>query len=309
MAKNTPKKAVVAPVAAQDGGPSAKNRVQDEGDEEDDYDEEADEDYDPSKKQADENEPDSDTDTEQPDYSKLEASTSVVRTRNQRYHEKYAPKAVPGFERDATGLLRDTSSNIDVHSIFSELRDKSTSGVTEDWKAMVASAKESAKKEPVPVSLEPQKVRIESSYTFAGRLITETKLVDANSAEAQAYLNSTSKLTAEAKDASKTRSYVAVVREIKGTGETAELRIKLKRPSLVDKFLTAYGGKRQKLSTLEKSRLDWASFVDSKKLKDDLTTHNKGGYLEKQAFLGRMDAKRDEQYQHAKEMDRKQREN
>lgn len=309
MAKNTPKVAQVRGEPTQKQFEKPQNKGEDVEDEEEDYDEEEDEDYDPSKKQPEENEPESDSDTEQPDYSKLEAATSAVRTRTQRYQDKVAPKAVPGFERDSAGLLRDTSSNIDVQSIFSELRDKSTSRVTQDWQAMVDSAAESAKKEPVPVSLEPEKVRIESSYTFAGRLITETKLVDANSAEAQAYLNSTSKLTAEAKDASKTRSYVAVVREIKGTSMTAELRIKLKRPSLIDKFLTAYGSKKQKLSTLEKSRLDWASFVDSKKLKDDLTTHNRGGYLEKQAFLGRMDARRDEQYQQAKEMDRKQREN
>ncbi|CAH8545893.1 unnamed protein product [Schistosoma turkestanicum] len=53
-----------------------------------------------------------------------------------------------------------------------------------------------------------------------------------------------------------------------------------------------------KLSTLEKSRLDWKQYVQKESLEDDLKAHNKGkeGYLEKQAFFNRA-SEREYQYE------------
>ncbi|XP_055529257.1 craniofacial development protein 1 [Wyeomyia smithii] len=50
-------------------------------------------------------------------------------------------------------------------------------------------------------------------------------------------------------------------------------------------------GKKNKLSTLEKSKLDWNSFKRTEGIEEELQTHNKGkdGYLEKQDFLERAD--------------------
>ncbi|XP_014279302.1 craniofacial development protein 1 [Halyomorpha halys] len=50
-------------------------------------------------------------------------------------------------------------------------------------------------------------------------------------------------------------------------------------------------GKKGKLSTLEKSKLDWDSFKVKEGIAEDLERHNKGrnGYLEKQDFLQRAD--------------------
>ena len=45
--------------------------------------------------------------------------------------------------------------------------------------------------------------------------------------------------------------------------------------------------KPPKLNVLEKSRLDWAGFVDKEGIKDDLKTYNKDGYIERQEFLKR----------------------
>nr|CUU97600.1 hypothetical transcript [Hymenolepis microstoma] len=44
-----------------------------------------------------------------------------------------------------------------------------------------------------------------------------------------------------------------------------------------------------KISTLEKSRLDWESFTEKEGIKDDLKLHNKGkdGYVERKAFEAR----------------------
>ncbi|XP_058464498.1 craniofacial development protein 1 [Malaya genurostris] len=50
-------------------------------------------------------------------------------------------------------------------------------------------------------------------------------------------------------------------------------------------------GKKNKLSTLEKTKLDWNSFKRTEGIEEELQTHNKGknGYLEKQDFLDRAD--------------------
>ncbi|KAK6457778.1 bucentaur or craniofacial development-domain-containing protein [Scheffersomyces xylosifermentans] len=289
-------------------------------DENDDYDEEEDEDYDPEAKpistnQGDEQEEDEDDDDDGdekiPDFSAIESSTSQVRTRNQKLQEKHVEqsKFIGRFEVDSSGLVKDPSYNLDVDEIFKEMKTSNT----KDWqKAVEESSKESKQPEQgqdgvSTVSSEPlgpKKIKIETSYAFAGKLITETKLVDEDSAEAKAYLNSTSVLTAQDKNEKGVRSFVPVIRKLPKSDQEVELRIKLKRPSLIDKFLSTHGNKKMKLSTLEKSRLDWASFVDKRKIGDELKIHNKAGYLDKQDFLGRLQDKRDTEYQKAKEEER-----
>ena len=61
-----------------------------------------------------------------------------------------------------------------------------------------------------------------------------------------------------------------------------------KRPS---KLMTATH-KPAKLNVLEKSRLDWAGFVDKEGISDELKQHNKDGYVERQEFLRRSDDRR-----------------
>ncbi|KAF8563667.1 hypothetical protein P879_08741 [Paragonimus westermani] len=60
------------------------------------------------------------------------------------------------------------------------------------------------------------------------------------------------------------------------------------------------GNKTPKLSTLDKSRLDWQTFVRKENIEDDLKAHNKGkeGYLERLAFVDRT-AEREYEYQHS----------
>ncbi|XP_044270890.1 craniofacial development protein 1 [Tribolium madens] len=53
-------------------------------------------------------------------------------------------------------------------------------------------------------------------------------------------------------------------------------------------------GKKPKISTLEKSKLDWDQFKKEENLQEELLNHNKGkdGYLERQDFLQRADLRR-----------------
>lgn len=63
--------------------------------------------------------------------------------------------------------------------------------------------------------------------------------------------------------------------------------------------------KKPKLSTLEKSRLDWNSFKDQEGIHDELRNFNKDGYLEKQAFLQRADERQFEKEKKMREIGRK----
>lgn len=51
--------------------------------------------------------------------------------------------------------------------------------------------------------------------------------------------------------------------------------------------------KKNKISTLEKTKLDWNRFKDQEGITEDLNTHNRGkeGYLERQDFLERTDVR------------------
>ncbi|KAM9895687.1 hypothetical protein OXX79_007935 [Metschnikowia pulcherrima] len=276
---------------------AATEKEHNNDDNEDDDEDDEDDDYDPSKKtEITEEESENSDDEAQPDYSGITTEVSQVRTRGQKFKDTFASKTGHSLPN---GLLQD-DSRVNVDEIFQSLQKNGA----DDWASLVRSDDPEAEppKEEIFQNNDEneEKVRIYTTYTFAGKLVREEKVVDANSAEAKAYLNSTTGLTSEENRPHK--SYVTVVRKVAGTDEEKPLRIKLKRPSLIDKFLL--GDKKNKLSTLEKSRLDWASFVDKKKLKDDLAIHNKGGYLEKQDFLGRVEANRDTQYQEARELDR-----
>lgn len=62
------------------------------------------------------------------------------------------------------------------------------------------------------------------------------------------------------------------------------------------------GALKPKLSTLEKSKLDWATYVDKEGINDELSAHNKDGYLAKQDFLNKVDSVKENEY---KELRRK----
>ena len=112
-------------------------------------------------------------------------------------------------------------------------------------------------------------IKIKRTYEFAGQTVTEEKEVSKNSAEAKAYLASIH----TASTASNTTSQQP----------KPSARRPVKRKSNLEEM--AKGGKPAKLNVLEKSRLDWAEFVDKEGIDDDLKRFNKDGYVERQEFL------------------------
>ncbi|XP_072926047.1 craniofacial development protein 1 isoform X2 [Hemitrygon akajei] len=126
----------------------------------------------------------------------------------------------------------------------------------------------------------PGKVTITKVFDFAGEEVKITKEVDAASKEAKNFLQKQNNV--EEKCSSTTPVSVATGAPT-GSGT--------KRPSGLNNILGKIGGKKQKLSTLEKSKIDWEAFKETEGIGDELAIHNRGkeGYIERKAFLDRVD--------------------
>uniref|UniRef100_A0A6G1REQ2 Craniofacial development protein 1 n=1 Tax=Hypotaenidia okinawae TaxID=2861861 RepID=A0A6G1REQ2_9GRUI len=116
------------------------------------------------------------------------------------------------------------------------------------------------------------KVTITKVFDFAGEEVRVTKEVDSNSKEAKSFLKQQEKMQVAAPASLPTVSGV-------------------KRPSGMSSLLGKIGSKKQKMSTLEKSKLDWENFKEEEGIVEELAIHNRGkdGYIERKAFLERVD--------------------
>lgn len=113
-------------------------------------------------------------------------------------------------------------------------------------------------------STDKDKVKVTRVYEFAGEVVKVDEEVAKDSIEAS------SGSTADSRGALPRRSAA-------GGGGIASVLGQL--------------GKKSKLSTLTKSKLDWDSFKKQENLEEEISTHNRGkdGYLERQDFLQRAD--------------------
>ncbi|XP_012259652.2 craniofacial development protein 1 [Athalia rosae] len=128
---------------------------------------------------------------------------------------------------------------------------------------------------PVTKPASTEKVKITKLFEFAGEEIRVEKEVPVDCAEARLNLPSTdsrSNATPSSKGGGNERGF-----RKGGLGGIASVLGQL--------------GKKTKISTLEKSKLDWDSYKREENIGEEISTHNKGkdGYLEKQDFLQRAD--------------------
>ncbi|XP_074896472.1 craniofacial development protein 1 [Buteo buteo] len=116
------------------------------------------------------------------------------------------------------------------------------------------------------------KVTITKVFDFAGEEVRVTKEVDSTSKEAKSFLKQQEKWQSSAPASLPTVSGV-------------------RRPSGMSTLLGKIGSKKQKMSTLEKSKLDWENFKEEEGIVEELAIHNRGkdGYIERKAFLERVD--------------------
>lgn len=136
--------------------------------------------------------------------------------------------------------------------------------------------------EKSPVVVRPkveEKVKITKVFEFAGEEVKVEKEVAIDSAEARLSLSS-------AENSVKTDASSSPAGRGRGRGRG------IKRGGLggISSVLGQLG-KKAKISTLEKSKLDWDNYKKQENLEEEITTHNRGkdGYLERQDFLQRAD--------------------
>ncbi|XP_074055743.1 craniofacial development protein 1 [Macrotis lagotis] len=124
---------------------------------------------------------------------------------------------------------------------------------------------------------EREKVKITKVFDFAGEEVRVTKEVDVASKEAKSFFKQNEKEQPQP--------------GVPSTPSALPTSSGLKRPSGMSSLLGKIGAKKQKMSTLEKSKLDWESFKEEEGIGEELALHNRGkeGYIERKAFLERVD--------------------
>jgi Bucentaur or craniofacial development len=159
-------------------------------------------------------------------------------------------------------------------------------------------------------------IMIKRTYTFAGKVHTEQKLVAKNSAEAKLYLaslpeNAPPAPPAEAEPSPFTKPKRPVKKARRSIFEPVPLEGWPKRHDLhfgerkeSDLKLVELAGKDggKKLNTVEKSAMDWAGFVDKEGIKDELDAagKSKASYKARQEFLARVQQKKEEDERRAR---------
>ncbi|XP_016350132.1 craniofacial development protein 1-like [Sinocyclocheilus anshuiensis] len=123
---------------------------------------------------------------------------------------------------------------------------------------------------------ESSKITITKVFDFAGEEVRVTKEVDSDSREAKSFLKEEEKVLKEKEESSEPQP---------SSGSSA------KRPVGMGSILNRIGAKKQKMSTLEKSKMDWDAFKTEEGISDELAIHNRGkeGYVERKHFLERVD--------------------
>ncbi|KAK2841778.1 hypothetical protein Q5P01_011978 [Channa striata] len=128
---------------------------------------------------------------------------------------------------------------------------------------------------------EPVKVTITKVFDFAGEEVRVNKEVSADSREAKNYLKNQN--TEQDTEEDQQKSSLAGQPPLPGPSS--------KRSAGMSSILSRIGGKKQKMSTLEKSKMDWDAFKSEEGITEELAIHNRGrhGYVERKNFLERVD--------------------
>ncbi|KAA8897114.1 hypothetical protein TRICI_006790 [Trichomonascus ciferrii] len=244
---------------------------------EEEYRESEDEDYNPDGAKEEKGEEDSDDDDDEDfedgenkkelekKYQDIQGG-GLIKTRRQQEEEEKKGKNYEAVDVAAV------KPSVDIDAIWAQMKSGTASKDEPTEKKSAekgenTATKASSRDENGDSSSEY--ITITRTYRFAGEVHQEEKRVHRNSGEAQDYLKQQKENSAPPSEEKKRPP----PRRKKRSSLQAELD----------------SAKAKKMNTLEKSRLDWLGFVDQEGIKDQLTHHNKGGYLHKQDFLSRVE--------------------
>ncbi|AET38025.1 Swc5p Ecym_2279 [Eremothecium cymbalariae DBVPG len=265
---------------------------------EEEYDESLDEDYDPTKAVVNQNgaedddrsdgdgtyQDDDDEQEEKYNYSKIESEYGgLISTRAAKKRQDLVQ--VSKYE-----VLEGGQISPEVEKIWQELKLRS-----DDRSSIRKSIMANEQFEENDEELKENQLLIDRTYKFAGEVVREKRWVPKSSAEAQEYLSS---LKFKQKDS-------ILLLPSKAGKANGNLQRPLKRPPILEQIIA--GSLKPKLTTLEKSKLDWATYVDKEGINDELQLHNKDGYLAKQDFLNKVQGFKDDQYKEMRSNELKQR--
>lgn len=192
-----------------------------------------------------------------------------------RMNTSRIPSALPALGKAGK---QEEKKKVEIASEESPLEEKisETTGVASNAQAVAPEA-----------SIAEDMILIKRTYEFAGETVTEEKQVPKSSAEARLYLAAGA---AHQNPSTSTPNKKPPLRRPKK-------RTSMFEPPPDDSLLSTPGakGKGTKLNTIEKSKLDWAGYVDKEGIKDELEGAEKAkdGYLGKRDFLDKMSAKRE----------------
>lgn len=267
-----------------------------------DYDSAEDDDFDPTAVTVEADVSGSDSDSGEPRKKrKRRASDSsfgndsggeggLIKTRAQRAKER--------FEKPRLGcvLASADASTTDVDELWRQMNTNPTKPASTATLEPVAVEKVEGKKEAeekegeIKVNAEGEEtITISRTYTFAGTTYTELKTVPRYSHEASTYLADVSITSPTSTSATPPVDSTLPPRRPppKKRASVFDAAAAARKPAIA--------ASTQKMNTLEKSRLDWAGFVDKEGISEELKKHTRGdkAYLDRQAFLGRVEENRD----------------
>lgn len=175
-----------------------------------------------------------------------------------------------------------------------------TSNVTQSFKEKTLPAKNLATSSSKSNgSKSNETMKITTIFDFAGEEVKITKEVASSSKEAKNYLKQQEELEKKATTVPVAGSSSSLLRpganaaSLLSTASKPAAPPGLKRPGGGLGNVLGQIGKKQKISTLEKTRLDWEGFKSAEGISEELKIHNKGkdGFVEKQKFLQRADVR------------------
>ena len=150
-------------------------------------------------------------------------------------------------------------------------------------------------------------VRIRRTYNFAGQVHTEEKLVPRDSAEAKLFIASGGQVEPVAGNDSTAQPAKRVAKKAFRSSFEPLVDISLARRADLDLGMEARmragrDARAKKLNTVEKSRMDWAGFVDKEGIKDELELAGKSktSYAARQDFLQRSEMRREDDARRAR---------
>ncbi len=205
----------------------------------------------------------------------------------------------------------DTSSGpvtIDVDALWAQMMSEASTTKPQSESAAIAQPKgdmpSSQPQQPSDNKPDgPDLIRIKRTYNFAGKVHTEEKLVARDSAEAKLYLAENGMDSAPADGAPTAtqkrmprKAFRSIFEPIAAEGLSRRSDLNLCMSERL-RAREAKEAEAKKLNTVEKSRMDWAGFVDREGIKDELELagKSKNSFAAQQDFLARSEAVREEE--------------